>query len=64
MKYQHLFIFYVRYIYKMISHTFKMYCYFSVRFNDISENRKIKIIVKLKIKMVHTTLIEKYFLKQ
>ena len=32
----------------MKSHTCKIYYYFSVHFNEISENKKIKIIIKLK----------------
>ena len=48
---------------KMQWHTFKIYRYFSVHFNDISENKKLGMLLNLKIKMVHTMLTEKYFLK-
>ena len=40
-----------------------MYCYFSVHFNDTSENGKLKSLLNWKIKLVQTMLIEKYFLK-
>ena len=33
---------------KMKSHTFNMYCYFSVNFNDISENKKIRLLLNLR----------------
>jgi hypothetical protein len=34
-------MFYVHYMQKIMSLAFKMYCYFSVQFNDISENIKL-----------------------
>jgi hypothetical protein len=43
--------------------TFKMYCYFSVYFNDISENRKLRLLINQNIKIVRTMLFEKVFLK-
>ena len=48
MKYQHLMIFHVRYLQKIKSHTFKTHCYFSVHFNDILENRKLRSLLNLK----------------
>ena len=49
----------------MESHIFKMYCYFSVHFNDVSNNKKLDLSLNLKkIKMVHTILTEKYFFKE
>jgi hypothetical protein len=49
---------------KMQSHAFKIYRYFSVHFDDISENKKLRMLLNLKIKIVHNTLTEKYFLKE
>jgi hypothetical protein len=41
-----------------------MYFYFSEHFNNISENRKLRLLLlNYKIKMVHTMLIENNFLK-
>jgi hypothetical protein len=48
---------------KIKSHAYKMHSYFSVHFNDISENIKLKLALNHRIKMVHTMLVEKHFLK-